>query len=55
MSLGKNLGLSLIAEGVELEEHMRFLQDIGCDEMQGYYFSRPISEKELIQLLSEQV
>jgi len=55
VSLGKNLGLSLIAEGVELEEHMRFLQDIGCDEMQGYYFSRPISEKELIQLLSEQV
>ncbi|MBU2969370.1 EAL domain-containing protein [Pseudoalteromonas sp. C2R02] len=43
VSLGKNLNMSLIAEGVEYKQHQDFLSDIGCDEIQGYYFSKPIN------------
>ena len=35
--------MSLIAEGVEYKQHRDFLSDIGCDEIQGYYFSKPIN------------
>ena len=52
VSLGKNLGLSLIAEGVELIEHVDFLKEIECDEMQGYWFSRPLKADALVELLN---
>ena len=42
ISMGKALSLTVVAEGVETEEQMNFLKDHSCDEMQGYYFSRPI-------------
>jgi len=51
ISLGKNLGLSLIAEGVEELEHVEFLQSLACDEIQGYWFSRPIEADELVAFL----
>ncbi len=41
ISLGKALGVSVVAEGVETEAQHTFLRDNACDEMQGYYFSRP--------------
>jgi diguanylate cyclase (GGDEF)-like protein/PAS domain S-box-containing protein len=47
ISMGQNLHLKIIAEGVEKEEHVRFLKKQGCDEAQGYYFSKPISFLEL--------
>jgi len=53
ISLGKSLGLSLIAEGVEEASHVEFLKGLHCDEIQGYWFSKPVAENELIKLLQE--
>jgi EAL domain-containing protein (putative c-di-GMP-specific phosphodiesterase class I) len=43
ISLAHNLNMRVIAEGVETREQAAFLASHGCDEMQGYFFSRPIS------------
>ncbi|MCP4090190.1 MAG: EAL domain-containing protein [Gammaproteobacteria bacterium] len=51
IALGKSMQLKIIAEGVETEEQMRFVCTEGCDEVQGYYYSRPLSEKDFIELL----
>lgn len=40
--LGQNLGLHITAEGVETKEQVEFLRDLKCDDIQGYYFSKPI-------------
>lgn len=53
VSLGKSLGLSLIAEGVEELVHVDFLKTLHCDEIQGYWFSRPVEPETLIELLVE--
>jgi EAL domain-containing protein (putative c-di-GMP-specific phosphodiesterase class I) len=42
ISLAHNLGLNTIAEGVEQIEEFNFLSGAGCDEFQGYYFSKPL-------------
>jgi EAL domain-containing protein (putative c-di-GMP-specific phosphodiesterase class I) len=51
ISLGRSLKQRVIAEGVETAEQVAFLQAHGCDEGQGYYFSRPISGPQLAKLL----
>jgi diguanylate cyclase (GGDEF)-like protein/PAS domain S-box-containing protein len=43
VAMGKNLGMNVVAEGVENLEQYQFLCSIGCHNMQGYYFSRPTS------------
>jgi diguanylate cyclase (GGDEF)-like protein/PAS domain S-box-containing protein len=53
ISLAHNLRLHVIAEGVETEAQLTYLQKHGCDEMQGYYFSRPLPAEEFTQLLME--
>jgi diguanylate cyclase (GGDEF)-like protein/PAS domain S-box-containing protein len=52
ISLGHSLGLSVIAEGVSNHEQLSFLRDNGCDEIQGYLYSRPLPFAELRKLLS---
>jgi diguanylate cyclase (GGDEF)-like protein/PAS domain S-box-containing protein len=47
ISLGHSLKLSVIAEGVETEAQLNFLRQRGCDEIQGYYFSKPLPSAEL--------
>ncbi|PJZ69270.1 hypothetical protein CH373_14410 [Leptospira perolatii] len=49
VALGKSLGFRLIAEGVETEEQLNKIRDIGCDEAQGFYFSKPTSLLNLAQ------
>lgn len=41
LGLGRKLSMRLVAEGVETAEQMQFLQELGCDAAQGYWFSRP--------------
>jgi diguanylate cyclase (GGDEF)-like protein/PAS domain S-box-containing protein len=55
IGMAKSLGLKVIAEGVENEAQMSFLREHRCDEIQGYYFSRPITASEVAgRLLSVQ-
>jgi diguanylate cyclase (GGDEF)-like protein/PAS domain S-box-containing protein len=52
LTLGRNLGLKVIAEGVETIEQVVKLQDLGCEFAQGYYFSVPINAQEATDLLA---
>lgn len=51
IALGRNLGLKVVAEGVETAEQMQFLREHACDEVQGYYFSRPVPAQQFENLL----
>ncbi|MDP2562276.1 EAL domain-containing protein [Psychrobium sp. 1_MG-2023] len=50
--MAHNLNLTVVAEGVETEEQLMFLQNLNCEEIQGYYFSRPVSAKNLTHLVA---
>lgn len=54
VTLGKSLGLSLIAEGVEEQTHVEFLKQIGCEEIQGYWYSRPLKPDDLLAFLTSE-
>ncbi|WP_118166052.1 EAL domain-containing protein [Nostoc sphaeroides] len=51
VTLGHSLGLKLIAEGVENEEELEFLKSINCEDVQGYYFYRPLSAQKATEIL----
>lgn len=53
IELGHNLGLKVVAEGVEDEAAMERLKALGCDSAQGYYMSRPISPEKFEEWLRE--
>lgn len=52
IELAKYLGLHITAEGVEKSEQITFLQKVKCDDIQGYYFSRPLPESAFEELIS---
>jgi EAL domain-containing protein (putative c-di-GMP-specific phosphodiesterase class I) len=52
IEMGKNLGYSIIAEGVETIEQCRLLQKLGCEAAQGYLFSKPVSADEILKFLA---
>ncbi len=54
ISLGQKLNLRVIAEGVETAEQVAFLRDNNCDEIQGFYFSRPIGSGAIESMLQSQ-
>jgi diguanylate cyclase (GGDEF)-like protein/PAS domain S-box-containing protein len=51
ISMGRSLGLRVIAEGVETQEELAFLQAHDCEQAQGYYFSRPVPPQQFAELL----
>lgn len=51
VSIARNLDLRLIAEGVETKEQLDFLQSLGCQEFQGFFFSRPLPASECLPRL----
>src|SRR4051794_4423353 len=51
IDLGHNLGLTVVAEGVEGAEHVAALQDLGCDIAQGFHFARPMPSEDIGPLL----
>jgi EAL domain-containing protein (putative c-di-GMP-specific phosphodiesterase class I)/GGDEF domain-containing protein len=53
IDLGRNLELKLIAEGVEEQEQLEILKSLGCDEIQGYFFSRPLPEDNFTDFIKE--
>ncbi len=50
IAMGKTLSLTIVAEGVETKEQAMFLRDHACDEMQGYYFSKPVPSDQFAEL-----
>jgi diguanylate cyclase (GGDEF)-like protein len=53
IALAHGLNLEAVAEGVETAEQLAFLRDNGCDEIQGYYFSRPVWPEQLESMMKE--
>ena len=51
IALGRSLKLRVVAEGLETQEQLTFLQAHQCDEAQGYYFSRPVPPEQFAVLL----
>lgn len=51
--IGRKLGLSIVAEGVETEKQLEYLRKHNCHKIQGYYFSKPLPQKELLELLDK--
>lgn len=53
VSMADKLNLGLLAEGVETKEQIDLLQSIGCDQVQGYYYAKPMPEEDFYALLEE--
>jgi diguanylate cyclase (GGDEF)-like protein len=51
IALGKNLKMELVAECVETEEQLETLRSLGCDHIQGYYFSRPLGAAKFAEMV----
>ncbi|QXE89360.1 putative bifunctional diguanylate cyclase/phosphodiesterase [Geomonas subterranea] len=54
IGIAKAMELHVIAEGVETREQAEFLAQRGCDELQGYYYHRPLSEERLLEVLRDE-
>ncbi|WP_194190641.1 putative bifunctional diguanylate cyclase/phosphodiesterase [Clostridium chrysemydis] len=53
VNTAKELGLNIVAEGVENDDEKKYVIDSGCDEVQGYFYSKPLPEEEFIKYLKE--
>ena len=51
IALGENLDMNILAEGVECEEELQCLKDLGCYQYQGFYFSRPLAFDQFVKLV----
>lgn len=55
INMAKTLGIHTLSEGVETKEQQEFLSSVGCEALQGYYYSKPISKSSLIELIDEDI
>jgi diguanylate cyclase (GGDEF)-like protein/PAS domain S-box-containing protein len=55
VALGHTLGAIVVAEGVETEEQYEYLKSIGCDELQGFYFSKPCAPDAFAKLIKDSI
>ena len=55
VTLGHALGVNVVAEGVETAEQLEYLMSVGCDVLQGFLFSKPLSSEAFGELLMEQL
>jgi EAL domain-containing protein (putative c-di-GMP-specific phosphodiesterase class I) len=53
VSIGHAIGMTIVAEGVETAQQLAILQQLGCDELQGYYIARPVPPGEALALLEK--
>lgn len=53
ISLAQSSGSQTVAEGIETEQELQVLQDLGCDLIQGYYLSKPLIETDLVNFLTK--
>ncbi|MDX2142173.1 MAG: EAL domain-containing protein [Rhodospirillaceae bacterium] len=53
IGLSRGLNLEVVAEGAEILEHVDFLRDNGCDSIQGYYYSKPLSAVDFEKMLTK--
>src|SRR5204863_4273007 len=54
ITLAHNLRVTVIAEGVETEDQLKFLHLLRCDQIQGYFFSKPVPADSLLSLFDSQ-
>jgi diguanylate cyclase (GGDEF)-like protein len=54
IAMSKVMNLRVVAEGVETLQQVNFLKECDCDELQGFYFSRPVSPQDFLALLEQQ-
>jgi EAL domain-containing protein (putative c-di-GMP-specific phosphodiesterase class I) len=54
VSIAHGLGLKVVAEGVEKKHQADYMTKLGCEYLQGYYFSRPVPQSEIIDMLKQQ-
>lgn len=52
--MGRSMGLSVVAEGVETQEQLNYLIRHKCHKIQGYLFSKPLTEREVEELIKDQ-
>ena len=55
LAMSKRLQLDVVAEGVETSGQLAFLQEHGCQRVQGYYFSKPLILEDLVEFIQNEV
>jgi EAL domain-containing protein (putative c-di-GMP-specific phosphodiesterase class I) len=53
VAMAKSLGIDVVAEGVETEQQLNYLRELGCNRAQGFFLARPMSAKDITRLLGK--
>lgn len=54
VAMAQSIGMKVVAEGIEIAQHALCLKNMGCEELQGYHYSRPLTEEQLLKVLAQQ-
>ncbi|ATO19867.1 histidine kinase [Acinetobacter sp. LoGeW2-3] len=55
VAMGKAMGMKVVAEGIETDQQLNFLRQLGCDIAQGYLFSKPLPEQQATEFLEQNI